>query len=497
MICISQLRNEDDLLTNVTKKTLSALKWSSITELLSKIISPIINMILARILAPEDFGVLATITMVISFAEIFVESGFQKILIQHIFESEKRERECMSVAFWANLAFSFLIWGIIIIFRVPLAKLAGNEKLGVPLSITGVTIPLLGVIGIQNCLLKKRLEFKSLFFVRIISALVPLIVTLPLAVLGYNYWALIIGNIAGIVARSIILILVGKFRPLKYFSFSDFRFLLSSGIWTILDGIAVWATAWIDSLLIAYYMSDYYLGLYKNSSSMVTSIFGIVVAALTPVLFSSLSKLQNNEAAFNKLFLKTQKVLCIFLLPLGVGIFLYRELTTTILFGNRWIEAADVVGVMAISTSLRTIFISIYGDVYRAKGRFRIPLLLQLLDLLILVPSCLISVRFGFWSLVYTRAVVRLDLVIPEMVFVFLICRIKPNMIAKAVIHPVIATTIMAMVALGLKHISNSVVWSISSIILCIVVYFSVLFAFKSEREELLQLILNKIKSFK
>ena len=72
---------------NLSRKTANAMKWSSVTELAAKVISPIVNMLLARVLAPAAFGMLATVTMVISFAEVFVESGFQKFLIQHNFEA--------------------------------------------------------------------------------------------------------------------------------------------------------------------------------------------------------------------------------------------------------------------------------------------------------------------------------------------------------------------------------------------------------------------------
>ena len=69
--------------TNLNRKIGQATKWSSITEILSKLISPIVNIVLARLLAPEAFGIVATITMVISFAEVFTDAGFQKYIIQH------------------------------------------------------------------------------------------------------------------------------------------------------------------------------------------------------------------------------------------------------------------------------------------------------------------------------------------------------------------------------------------------------------------------------
>ena len=481
-------------MNNLGRKTATAMKWSTITEMLAKIISPIINMILARILAPEAFGVLATVTMVISFAEVFVESGFQKFLIQHKFENQERENQFMSVAFWANLIFSCAIWVAIIVFCERISSLAGSDGLGITIAITGVTIPLYGIIGIQSCKLKKNLEFKGLFYVRIASALTPLVITLPLAILGFDYWSLIIGNIAGVAVQSISLTIVGKFKPTKYFSIHDLKFMLGYGIWTILDGVATWATAWIDTLLISRYMTDYYLGLYKNSTSTITALFTIVTSALTPVLFSSLSKLQDNQEEFNELFIKVQRILCVFLIPLSVGLYCYRDLATSILFGSKWAEAADIIGVMSITTAFRTIFVSFYSDLYRAKGKFYIPFYLQLLDIAILIPTCMISVRNGFWSLVYARAFIKLDLLVPDILVAWMICRLSPLKTLKAVL-PTACSTIGMVVLIGiLKKFGEGLTWSFVSIGICVVAYFVALFVFRTEREEILKPCLNKVK---
>ena len=167
--------------------------------------------------------------------------------------------------------------------------MVGNEGLGHLIIITGVTIPLYGMIGIQNCELRKNLDFKKLFYVRIVAAFVPLFITLPLALLGLDYWSLIIGNIAGILVRAIMLIIVGKFKPLLFFNFKQLKHMLSFGVWTLMVGIAIWLTSWVDSLLISQYMTGHYLGLYKNATSTITALFAIVTSALTPVLFSALS----------------------------------------------------------------------------------------------------------------------------------------------------------------------------------------------------------------
>lgn len=94
--------SKDDLKNSVLKAT----KWSSITELLAKLVSPISSIILARILMPEAFGVVATITMIISFADMFTDAGFQKYLVQHEFKNNKEKYKSANVAFWTNLFIS-------------------------------------------------------------------------------------------------------------------------------------------------------------------------------------------------------------------------------------------------------------------------------------------------------------------------------------------------------------------------------------------------------
>src|SRR5699024_5734829 len=92
------------------EKILRATFWSTITQLIAKVITPLTNMILARILAPEAFGVIATVTMIVTFAEMFTDSGFQKYLVQKEFRNNLEKHQTATVAFWSNLSLAFLLW---------------------------------------------------------------------------------------------------------------------------------------------------------------------------------------------------------------------------------------------------------------------------------------------------------------------------------------------------------------------------------------------------
>lgn len=478
---------------SIVDKTINATKWSAITEIIAKCISPITSMILARILAPEAFGVLTTVLMVIAFAEVFVDSGFQKYLIQHAFKDEEEHRY-MSVAFWANLLFGLFLWGIIAAFNAPIADLVGNSGKGHLLIITGVVIPIYSMIGIQNCKLKKELNFKKLFYVRIASAMVPLVITIPLALLGLDYWALIIGDIMGIVVNSVVLFAVKAFTPMFYFSWSELIEMLSYGVWTLLNGIATWLTSWIDAFLIGRYLTDYYLGLYKNSVNLVTSIFTIVTASITPVLFSSLSKLQDDNEMFKKVFLGIQKAVALLLIPMGVGLALYGSFATDILLGSKWKEASEIIGILSLATALRTVFVSLNGDVFRAKAFFKTPLFLDFLDLVINVPLCYMALQKDFWTFVYVRAALRVFLVFPEWYFLSKRCDISFASIFDNVWKLFLASGVMACIALGLQKIGNSVIWNVISICICALAYIGILCMFKQERIQIIG-IYNNIKS--
>ena len=166
------------------------------TEIAAKLMSPIVNIILARLLVPEAFGIVATITMVISFEDIFTDAGFQKYIVQHEFADDEQLDRSTNVAFWTNLVFSSVICVVIYVFRHSIAALVGSPGLGNSISIASVLIMIAAFSSLQMARYKRAFDFKTLFFVRIGTALIPLLVTVPLAIVLRNYWALLIGTFA-------------------------------------------------------------------------------------------------------------------------------------------------------------------------------------------------------------------------------------------------------------------------------------------------------------
>lgn len=460
----------------LTSKIGNAARWSTFTEVSAKLIAPITTVILARLLAPEAFGVITIVAMIVSFAEMFTDAGFQKFLIQHEFEDEEEKGKTANVAFWTSLFISILLYIFIFIFRHSLAVAVGNPGLGNVIAIAALQIPITSFSAVQTGLNRRDYNFKLLFIVRISMAIIPLIITVPLAFLGFSFWSIIIGTLGNSLCTAIIFLLLSEWKPSFFYSTVLLKKMFAFSSWTLLEAIAIWLTVWVDIFIIGSFLNEYYIGLYKTSLNMVEALLGIVTASMHPVLFSALSRLQNNHGDFTAMFLGAQKLLAFLVFPMGMGLYLYQDFITSIIFGPQWTEASTILGIWSVSTAIRLVMVNAFSSVYRSKGKPKISFFLQSLDLLIIIPTCLISLQFGFWEFVYARTFMRFDLIIPGLIVMNIVIGISAISILKNLMKPLYCTLIMAMFALALKSFSDMPLWSATSIVLCMGVYFIALF---------------------
>ena len=475
-------------MSELNSKIVKATKWSSITEVVAKLITPITSIVLARLLTPEAFGVVATLTMVITFAEIFTDAGFQKYLIQHQFVDDVDKEQSTNVAFWSNLIMSLFIWLGIGIFDDPLAAMVGNPGLGHVLTIACVSIPLAAFSSIQMALYKRDLDFKTLFKVRIVGICIPLLVTVPLAFYLRSYWALVIGTIATNCANAVLLTVYSKWKPRFFYSFAKLKEMFSFSAWSVVEAISIWLTGYVDVFIIGVYLNEHYLGLYKTSMTIVGQIMGLITAATTPILFSSLSRLQDDDKAFQTLFFKFQKLVGLLVIPLGVGIYCYSDLVTKILLGEQWLEASSFIGLWGLTSAITIVLSHYSSEVYRAKGRPKLSVLAQVLHLIVLWPAVLIAVRYGFEILIITRSLVRLEMVLVNLCLMYIVFKISPIDMLKNVFIPISASALMALASFFFRGILQTTYWQVVSILFCALVYYLVVLIFPSERKILFSL---------
>ena len=478
----------------LNQKIGQATKWSGITEIVAKLITPITNMILARLLEPEAFGVVATLTMVVSFAEIFTDAGFQKYLVQHEFQDEQDLDISTNVAFWTNLFFSLAIWAGIACFATPIAALVGSPGSETAIIVMCFQIPLLAFSSIQMARYKREFDFKSLFVVRISTALVPVAITLPLVLLFRNYWALVIGTLARDVLNAGLLSVKSNWKPRFSYNIKKLKEMLSFSLWTMVENVTIWLTNYVGIFIISSALSEHYLGLYKTTISTVGAYMGIVTSATTPVLFSGLSRCQQNDEAFQNVFFRFQRMVAMLVFPMGVGLFVYRDLATSILLGNQWMETADFLGMWSLMSAITIVFSHYNSEAFRSIGKPKLSILAQVLHLAALIPVLLLTVDKGYEILTLSRSVVRLQMIVVSCILLQMTVKIRFVDICKNIWPAMLSAIVMMLAGFGLRLISNHIVWEISGMLICVAVYAGMMMLLPAGRKQLAEVaILKKI----
>lgn len=475
-------------------KIINATKWSVICEVIAKIISPITTMVLARILATKVFGIVASITAVTSLADLLTDAGFNAYIIQHQFENEIEKKNTFTVCFWSNFVISIILFIVIFFNRTEFSALVGASGYDEVLVVASLVLPLTSISSIEQAIMKKELRFKNVGLIKVISKLVPFITTIPLALMGMEYWSLIIGTLIGEVINVLLCLKYGGFIPSLFYSFAYLRNIFSFSIWAFLESILEWLISNIAILFLGTLYGIYYLGVFKTGINIISQITMSAYALYANVYKSAIAKEQNNPDSFRQIFYNFQKYTSILSIPVCVGAFLYRDLITNILLGDKWFEASMLIGTWGLVSMMSVAFGNFYSDAIRAKGH---PEKLVYIDVVYLTAIIIIlfnADKMDFQQFCNFFCAVKIIQPLLQIMVGQKICKVKFwNMINNCRPH-IIAAGVMFAVVIGFKWNTYGDVVQILTIAVCIVIYFVVLILFYPERKMLIQYIKDILK---
>lgn len=376
----------------------TASKWSTLTELVSKAITPIVFIILTRLLLPEEFGVVAVATMIVSFTQIFWDAGLGKTLIQR----QKNIDESANIVFWTNILMAAFIYISLFFFADLLARLFGEPQAKKVIQIQGLLILLTAFSSVHIALFQRQLNFKALFYVRVFSNAIPGFATIPMALAGLGYWALVASTLFGGVLQVIMLLHWSKWRPRLTYDRKLAVQLLTFGAWVTGESFLTWVYLWLDSLILGIYLGTHVLGLYRSGSAFVTTVFGLILSPLLPVLFSSFSRMQDDKDRLYDAILKANKIIAMISLPVGCGAWVLQDLIAGAIFPDTWAGISPIIGWLGLANGCAWIVVA-YSEVFRSIGRPDINTKIMVTALFFFLPSYLISVRFGFTYFIIVR----------------------------------------------------------------------------------------------
>jgi lipopolysaccharide exporter len=378
----------------------SAFRWSLAGELASRVGLPLALLILARVLVPEDFGVVAAGTMVVSFAQVVWGIGLGRAVVR-----ERDEPAAAAViAFWINFALGAAATLLLLTTADAIALAVFQDaRAGPVLRAMSVSILLAAAASVPEALLQRAMKFRQLFRVQLAIGLLPVLIALPLAWwTQLGYWALVIGGIAGQAIGTVAAWQAAGWRPGGHRAYRDRAALLRFGAWSTLSALLGWGFYWADSLVVGIYLGAHDLGIYRTASHLTLTAFGVVFSPLLPVLYSHLSAVRENPERLRDTFDRTLRAIAVVAFPICFALAAAGAPIEALLLGERWQGIGQVIAVLALAHGLAWL-VGANAEAYRAVGRPELETAVMAIGLLLYVPVYVLSVRAGLAEFVWAR----------------------------------------------------------------------------------------------
>lgn len=342
-----------------------ALKWSFLSELAAKAIQPVVFIVIAQLLTPEDFGVMTAAMMVIAFSQIFWEAGMGKALIQR----QTHIAEAANAAFMINIGLGVMIAAVIYLFAQPIAQtFFQDDRVTAVLQVMTLQV-VLGALGsVQTALLQKEMGFKKLFWIRFATISLPGLASIPLAMNGWGYWALVAGTLTGQFAQVIMLWRLSKWFPGALKNRSITNELVKFGAWVSMSGVLAWYYNWADIFFIGKYLGLNVVGEYRVATQLNVIAYSTIFSPLIQVIYAHLSKSIKESRTISDLIPKLPIAAVWLSLPVGLIFCLLSNEIVQLFLGEKWVGTIKPLEAVAIIQAVGYLS-GFNGEIYRVLGR--------------------------------------------------------------------------------------------------------------------------------
>ncbi|MBP5648322.1 lipopolysaccharide biosynthesis protein [Candidatus Saccharibacteria bacterium] len=375
---------------NLKQKTISGLFWRFGERITAQLISFIVSIILARILLPEQYGTIACVTIFITLANVFVTSGLGTSLVQ----KKNADELDFSTMFWSSLLISIVLY-IILFCAAPLISYLYHDELLTPvIRIMSLKLPIAAISSIQQAYVTNRMIFKKFFFSTLFGTLLSAVVGITLAYNGFGVWALVAQYLTNSITDTIVLFFTIDWKPKLIYSKQRFKKLFGYG-WKIMASSFV--GTFFDQLRgliigLRYTSSDL---AYNNKGEQIPSIISNNLnVTLDTVLFSSISKLQDDQEAVKRLLRKATKMGAYLLCPLLLGLASVSETLIRVLLTDKWLPCVPYLQIICFQ-HVFSILNTINMQAIKAVGRSDIILKLEFIKKPIYLTMILCAIPFG------------------------------------------------------------------------------------------------------
>lgn len=320
---------------DIKQKAVKGIFWSICERFGSLLILFTANVVLARMLTPDDFGLVGILMAFVMISQILIDGGLGNALIQR----QKITDVDSSTVFYVNIAIAVVCYGALFFGADAIASFYDQVLLSQLIKVLGLVVIIDAFGAVQNNLLMKNIDFKRITIVKVSAAIISTIVAIVAAVFGAGVWSLVIQYVVNSVVKSALLWMLSSWRPILAFSKTSFKTLFGYGSKLLMANVLSEAYRNLQVLIIGKFFPKSEVGYYSQAKHLqdvpVTSIMTIVNQVTFPVF----SQLQEDKSYLERGLSRSLKILTFLNFPLMACFVIMAKPIFLLLFGEQWVPS--------------------------------------------------------------------------------------------------------------------------------------------------------------
>lgn len=377
--------------------------WNIGQTLANQAVAFVISVIIARLVLPSQFGLIAMLGVFTSIAGCFIDSGLATALIR---KNDRTNLDC-STMFYFNIIVAVLFY-LILFFTAPIiSNFYTMPELTTILRVTSFGLIIGGISGVQRMLYRANLDFKTPAICGFVSQIVSGFIGIVMAYSGWQVWALVWQSIIGTGLNTIFLWVASKWRPLFAFSLASLKESFGFGSKLLASGLLDTAYNQIYPITIGKFFSPAQLGYFNrafNLSSLVTSTPTSMVGAVT---YPTLCKLQDSNELLANSYRRMIRLMAFIVFPLAIGVGAIAHPLINVMLTQKWIYAASLLQIVVFGGMWYPIH-ALNLNVLQVKGRSDLFLRLEVIKKVLGVAIMCVTIPLGIEAMCYGSIVTSL-----------------------------------------------------------------------------------------
>jgi len=341
---------------SLAKRVRAGVSWNVSSSLITELIRFVRSVVLARLLVPEDFGLFGMALTIVAATNALTTLGLSRTIVANKFDTTDDLKAHLDTVWSVELIRGLVIALLVSASAFPIARFYGQAQLKVIIPVLGLVTLVQGCQNIGLSILRKQISFARIFWYEVTTNTIGIALTVALAVVMRNVWALVIGLLLTAALGTILSYVFHSYRPRLRFEPEALRRALSLGKLTLAIAVASYVTNMADNVMVGRLLGTAALGNYSLAFNISSAPISVLVFSLSAVLFPAYAEITTQRPKSLELaFIKVFSIALMIVVTIAVPLFLLAGEVVELLFGARWTTAGTVLRVLALVIPLRAL----------------------------------------------------------------------------------------------------------------------------------------------